>query len=142
MAIQATTNRSMAKQRTGTSVALLVGSGFAAITMAVALVTWRDAAHGPAAATVVQPTASMGATREAPPIGGMAELYAEQEAVSKRAPDERIDTIGGMAELYREQQAGRSSRPIFEQQARGGLAELYAEQEAAHRTAAGEAGDN
>jgi hypothetical protein len=137
MAIQTAGNWRTTKQRTGTLIALAMGGALAAVVTAVGVVTWRDATGGAAQATVATP-ASSGVTREAPPIGGLAELYAEREAATRRAEVERIDRQGGMAELYREQAAVTGPSSIPGEDTRGGLAELYAEQEAARRAAASE----
>lgn len=41
--------------------------------------------------------------------GGMAELYAEQQAARTRTGDD-VDTLGGMAELYRDQRREAAER--------------------------------
>jgi hypothetical protein len=119
----------------------MLGAGLMAITAVVGVATWQDAGNGSRTATFSRPVEAVPqrsaadiSTRETT-IGGMAELYGEQQALA--ALNAGTETMGGLGELYRERQAERTAAYGSGVEARGGLAELYAEQALARRAAVG-----
>ena len=66
------------------------------------------APRGGMAELYAEQQAPVAATDPAPTLGGLAELYAERET-EVRADGARLERMGGMAELYRDQAASASS---------------------------------
>lgn len=108
----------------------LIGAAAASLAVLGGALLWQARPTSETAAPVAT-THSSTSSEDVVPLGGLAELYREQQ-VAAAAAATRVTTLGGMAELYAEREIeARATAARLERM--GGMGELYAEQQAAGR---------
>ena len=123
------TTRTITIQPSSNGMRSLIGAAAASLVLLGGALLWQARSTGEIAAPVATNTISTSREGVAP-LGGLAERYREQQEAAAAAAAARVTTRGGMAELYAEQEAdGRSAIELESRM--GGMAELYRDQAAA-----------